>query len=59
MFQSLLDDRPVPWDLLVKDVPADRREDLDFLVDLLDWEENVRPDFKAKYFRAPKLDEPT
>jgi hypothetical protein len=57
MFQSLLDDRPVPWDLLVKDVPADRREDLDFLVDLLDWEENVRPDFKAKYFRAPKLDE--
>lgn len=57
MFQSLLDDRPVPWGLLVKDVPKDRKEDLDFLVELLDWEENLRPDFKAKYFRKPKVDE--
>ena len=57
MFQSLLDDRPVPWGLLVKDVPEDRKEDLDFLVELLDWEENLRPDFRAKYFRKPKVDE--
>jgi hypothetical protein len=45
MFQSLVEGRVVPWELLTKDVPADRHQDLDFIVGLLDWEANVNPTF--------------
>ena len=45
MYQSLVEGRAVPWDLLVKDVPADHHHDLDYLLDMLDWEANTDPEF--------------
>lgn len=54
MFQSLVDDRPVPWELLVKDVPADRKGDLDFIVDLIDFEANTDPRFRRNHFLSPR-----
>jgi hypothetical protein len=45
MFQSLVEGRVVPWDLLVKDVPNDRHQDLDYIVGMLDWDANVNPNF--------------
>lgn len=56
MFQSLVDGTTIPWDLVVKNVPDDRRDDLDFIVSLVDWENNVRDDFKEYYGRATRLD---
>jgi hypothetical protein len=53
MFQSLVSEVPIDWELLVKNVPETRRNDLDFLVGMIDWEANSRPDFKAHYFRPP------
>jgi hypothetical protein len=47
MFQSEVDGRIVPWELLTKDVPPERHKDLDYLVELLDWEANVNPTFAA------------
>src|SRR5208337_2032144 len=41
MFQSLVEGREVPWDLLVKDVPREKHHDLDFIVAQLAWEKNV------------------
>jgi hypothetical protein len=45
MFQSLVDGRFVDRSLLVKDVPKEFEEDLDYLVSMLDWEANVNPEF--------------
>ena len=45
MLQSELEGRIVPWDQLIKDVPAEHHHDLDFLVELLDWDANVNPEF--------------
>ena len=45
MFQSLVEGRVVPWELLVKDVPTDKHQDLDFIVGMLDWDANVNPNF--------------
>ena len=45
MFQSLVEGRVVPWELLVKDVPRDKHRDLDFIVGMLDWDANVNPTF--------------
>lgn len=54
MFQSMVEGRPVSWDLLVKDVPKEHSQDLDYLIDMLDWEANVDPEFAAHNFTAPR-----
>ena len=46
MFQSLVEGRVVPWELLVKDVPGREARDLDFIIGMLDWEANVNPNVR-------------
>jgi hypothetical protein len=53
MFQSLVSEVPVDWGLLVKNVPEEKRSDLDYLVSMIDWEANSVPNFKECYFRPP------
>jgi hypothetical protein len=53
MFQSLVEGREVPWSLLVKDVPEDKHQDLDFIIEQLDWEKNVDPRFKDNNYLEP------
>lgn len=53
MYQSMVQGRPVPWDLLVKDVPQDKRHDLDYLLDQIDWEANLDPHFKRNHHLEP------
>ncbi len=57
MFQSLTDHDAISWDLLVKNVPDDKKFDLDFIVDQLDWEKNVDPLFKEHNYLEPIIDE--
>ena len=57
MYQSLVEGREVPWSLLVKDMPEDKHQDLDFIVDQLDWEKNVDPHFKDNNYLEPIADE--
>ncbi len=54
MFQSLTGDSIVSEELLWKDVPEDKVGDLDFMVDLVDWEINTDPKFGEHRFMAPK-----
>ncbi|UCH27314.1 MAG: hypothetical protein JSV66_06665 [Trueperaceae bacterium] len=53
MYQSLVEGRVVPWDLLVKDVPEDKRFDLDYIVSMVDWEPNVTTTFKDDHYLEP------
>ncbi|REJ66620.1 MAG: hypothetical protein DWQ31_14340 [Planctomycetota bacterium] len=57
MFQSLVEGREVPWSLLVKDMPDDKHQDLDFIIGQLDWEKNVDPNFKDHNYLEPIVDE--
>ena len=54
MFQSMVEGRAVPWDLLVKDVPKEHHQDLDYILDMLDWEANVDPEFAKHRLFEPK-----
>lgn len=54
MFQSMVEGRAVPWDLLVKDVPPELHHDLDYIVSMLDWEANVDPEFAKHRLFHPK-----
>ena len=50
MFQSMVDGRQVKRSLLLQDVPEDKHNDLDFLVDLIDWERNTDASFGMKHY---------
>lgn len=55
MWQSLIADyQVVSREMLVKDVPREYWDDYDYLISMLDWEGNVAPDFKQRYFLQPK-----
>jgi hypothetical protein len=51
MFQSLLNEVPVDWSMLVKFVPEEKKHDLDFILSMIDWPANTDPNFKANHFR--------
>ena len=53
MYASLVNEAPIDWSFLVKDVPADKKHDLDYIIAMVDWEANVNPDIKATHFRPP------
>jgi len=55
MYQSLVEGREVPWSLLVKDMPQDKHQDLDFIIDSLDWEKNVDTHFKDHNYVEPMV----
>jgi len=54
MFQSMVEGRVVPWDLMVKDVPAENHHDLDYLIGMLDWDANIDPAFVERRLFHPQ-----
>jgi len=54
MYQSLTGDQIVSEDLLWKDTPGEKKGDFDYLVDVIDWELNVDPNFAQNHFMRPK-----
>ncbi len=53
MYQSLAGDSIIPYELLWKDAPEKKIEDYEYLLEVIDWEVNVDPDFKVKHFMRP------
>ena len=59
MFQSMVEGRGVPWELLVKDVPPEHHHNLDYILDMLDWDANTDPEFaKHNYFDPAPVNDP-
>lgn len=57
MYQSMVEGRAVPRSLLVKDFPEEKHNDLQYLVDALDWEGNVDPNFMDSHYLEPVISE--
>lgn len=55
VFQNVVDGRYVPRNSLIKDVPPESQDDLDYIVDMLDWEPNVDPHFAEHRFLSPRI----
>ncbi|MDL2206831.1 hypothetical protein LJC33_07985 [Eubacteriales bacterium OttesenSCG-928-N13] len=57
MYQSVLYlDHTVADDMLWKTCPPDQIGNFDYLIEVMDWEKNVDPEFSRHRFMAPKLD---
>ena len=53
MFESFANNQPIDWSLLVKDVPEEKHDDLDYIISLIDWDANTLPNVKETYHRPP------
>lgn len=53
MYQSIVEGRPVPRSLLIKDMPEEKHNNIDFIVGQIDWEANTDPHFKDHHYLEP------
>ncbi|MHB1276390.1 MAG: hypothetical protein ACYCXQ_04190 [Candidatus Humimicrobiaceae bacterium] len=53
MYQSVVANKPIDRSLLVKDVPDKYKNDLDYIMDIIDWDLNVDPNFKERFHLKP------
>jgi hypothetical protein len=53
MYQSLAGEKVIPEEFLWKDTPAEHIGDFDHLMDVIDWDLNVDPDFRENRFMQP------
>ncbi len=54
MYQSLTGDAIIPEELLWKNTPKEKVGNVDYLIEVLDWEANVDAAFSAHHFMRPK-----
>jgi len=57
MYQNLVEGREVPRALLTKDFPPEFHNDNKYIVDALDWEKNVDPNFMDNNYLEPIVSE--
>jgi len=54
MYQSVAGTAVVPEELLWKDTPEDRKGDIDWLMEVIDWDLNVDPNFRQNHHMEPR-----
>ena len=42
-----------PYELLSGNCPEDKKRDLDYIMEMMDWEKNTDPHYRKNYFRPP------
>jgi len=57
MYQSLVEGRMVPRSLLTKDFPEEFHNDNEYIVNALDWDKNVDPNFRDSNYLEPVVSE--
>ena len=54
MYQSLTGDAIIPEELLWKNTPPEKVGNVDYLIEVLDWEANVDPELRGQSLHAPE-----
>jgi hypothetical protein len=57
VYENITSNEVYPYEFLVENCPQDKQRDIDYVISLMDWEKNVDPDYRRKYFRPPVLAE--
>jgi len=53
IWENVVAGEVMPKSLLTGCVPEDKKDDMDFIFNLIDWEKNICADYKDRYFRPP------
>lgn len=51
--ENIVSGEVYPYEFLVENCPEDKKQDIDYIFSLMDWEKNVDPHYKKNYFRPP------
>ena len=54
MYENITHDQVVPKELLWKDTPKEKEGDVEWLLNVIDWDLNIDPDFAKNRFMAPR-----
>lgn len=55
VYENIVSGEIYPRDFLVENCPEDKKNDIDYILSLMDWNKNIDPDYKKHYFRYPVL----
>jgi hypothetical protein len=53
VYENITASEVYPYSFLAENCPEDKQHDLDYIMELMDWELNITPDYYSKFFRAP------
>ncbi|MDC3415948.1 hypothetical protein [Aquibacillus salsiterrae] len=53
VFENVVAGDNYDYHFLVENCPPEKQQDIDFVLELMDWDKNIDPDFKKHYFRPP------
>jgi hypothetical protein len=53
MMQNIIEGRTNPIEVLNRDVPKNKKKDLDYIVSMIDWNPTVNPNFKEDHYLEP------
>ncbi len=54
MYESVVNDAVIDDELLWKNSPPEKMGDFEYLVEVIDWDLNVKPDFSTRHFMMPR-----
>jgi len=55
MFQTIVEERPVPKELLIREVPEKFHLDPDYYLGMIDWEKNADPELRNRNLITPRV----
>ena len=55
VYENITSNEVYPYDFLVENCPDDKKRNIDYVISLMDWEKNVDPHYKKKFFRPPLI----
>ena len=53
VYENITSNEIYPYEFLVENCPEDKKQNIDYVLSLMDWEKNIDPHYKKTYFRAP------
>jgi hypothetical protein len=53
VYENITSHEIYPYEFLVENCPPDKKLDIDYIMSLMDWEKNIDPHYKKRYFRPP------
>ncbi len=53
VYENITSGEVYPYDFLVENCPEEKKEDVDYVMSLMDWEKNIDPNYREHYFRPP------
>lgn len=53
VYENIASGEIIPYEYLAGNCPEDRKRNIDYILNLMDWEKNIDPNYKKHYFRRP------